>query len=208
MSADTNGPGLRPEVPPACREYLRARLDGVQGRSLEHGEVCESCRAHTTAALVLAEAMRRRPLGPSELGSAALLEGVFDRVLRLVEAGPVAAELVRLMPTPPAAEVAETPPLLLESPLAGVLSVAPPRQSASAWTAMRDSILAGASVEQRRLVTFRLRWMLTAFGVASAAVAITLALMDGMRHGASISFMDLKSMPSVEFAIVRHGALR
>lgn len=207
MNNNDLGDALRPRVPAACRAWLESASDGPAERVGDHLDGCSSCREHFAAARVLGSLIATRPVAPTELLSRATLEGVFDRAIAAMEATSLASALPEAMQVASPTAVADTPPGLLASSLAQALSVGPPRQSFLTWTTMRESILAGAVAGGRRHGA-PVRRVVAALVVAAASVAISLMMIRGNRAEPSISFIDLDSMPTVEFAIVRHGVVR
>lgn len=204
-----------------CRTFLRealgsrAPLDAMQK---VHVDACRFCSDRLAARDRLAMAIRQRPSLPVD--PANLLAGVYARVVEQAEAAPLGRILDVAMPVPPMPAVTAEggsgedrvgwPVGLLESPMQGLARQRPQQPSDSTWSRVRGAILARVTpVAEPRL---RRRW---ALGFASAAaLTIVLVLTSREPHEIpTIVFRDLDSrqlasIPSVDFAVVRHGATR
>lgn len=209
-----------------CRTFLREVLGGrapLDATQKAHADACRFCSDRLAARDRLALALRQRPSLP--IDPATLLAGVHARAVEQAEAAPLgrildAAMLVPPMPTAgPAVDKSGVessdyrpgwPVELLESRLQGLARQRPQRPSDITWSKVRGAILARVTpVAQPRL---RRRWVL---GFASAA-ALTCVFVFASRESheiPTIVFRDLDSrqlasIPSVDFAVVRHGATR
>lgn len=190
--------GLRGPVSAACRSYLRGDV-GSDG----HAAQCAACTARDAFRARIAAHLRRRPPLPAA-SAAALLPGVYERVVDAAEAGSLGQQVAAAMPVA-GSSAAAWPDPLLRSGVAERALVAPQAPSPSAWALVQASIrssIAAGSVRTRR------RWWIGLTGVAAAAIVAGVLSTDQRPSAPQIVFADLDRMPAVEFAVARYGALR
>lgn len=204
----------RPGLPKACRDFLREALAdpaSVDVTRRAHAGECVFCAARLAARSALAKALSRRPSPPSELAtelaSKALLESVYSRVVEQAESGPL-ANLLACKPQPPASEEEMGwPESLLQTDLGRQAIVPPARPVPDAvWSGVRTSILVALVAHTAR--SARRHWAIGIAGAAAAAILFSLLVSEGTHPPPEIVFKDLDTMPAVDFAILRHGAIR
>jgi hypothetical protein len=219
MNAERKGPDdpRPPRVAPACRPFVRAALAGdhLLGRGAApdegtraHLASCPDCRERAAARDRLADLLRQRPELPTNAlagaGRDPLLEAVHERVIdRAAESA--LGRMLGAAPVEALADGAAWPEGLVASDLVRRAMTPPEPASALAWSRVRESILVGvASRSMRRL---RRRW---AVGLAAAVLlaAAGLLLGRGSEEAPTIVFRDIGTMPGVDFAVVRYGAVR
>jgi hypothetical protein len=196
---DRRDRGLRPFLSQACRAFLRAGADDAAAAA--HQEVCADCRLRMAGRASLQAALRVRPPVPVELASAAFRDSIFERIIEQAEVGPLGAALERAMPISRVPDL--SPPTELGGEqLARNLFRQPAPPSSEAWASARRAILAETGVGSGR------RWWLGVGGIAAAAIICGLLLSDGTSEEPAIVFTDVSTMPSVDFAVLRHGLPR
>ena len=198
---DRRGTGLRPFVPQACRAFLRAGPEDAAMAA--HPETCADCRLRMAGRASLQAALRVRPPVPVELASATLRDSIFERIVEQAEGGSLGTALEQAMPLSRSAVPDLSPPTAFGGEqLARQLFRQPSPPSSEAWASARRAILAEAGVGSGR------RWWLGAGGIAAAAIICGLLLSDGTSEEPAIVFTDVSTMPSVDFAVLRHGLPR
>jgi hypothetical protein len=200
-------------LPLACRSFLREAL-AVDGRlpvDLDaHRQACHACAARFAARARIATALSRRPQWPS-IPTATLLEGIFERIAEQSEQSPFGRSLATAM------QASEAPARDWPSPIPEVALVEemaatpPPAPSVEAWARVRRGILAHVSAWS----LLRRRQRLLVGGIAAIAIVMCLMFVRSRPVPAApeIVFADLQStdlaaLPSVEFAVLRYGAVR
>lgn len=162
---------------------------------------CLDCRDGRAMRAAVALALSVRSELPQEARSGTFLEGVYERALAVGEASVSGSRLVTALveTPPPARELAHDPQVQAALALAHV-----PTPTPSQWGAMRDSLLAGAQPVAGIRIRYRnLGWL----GVAASVLAY-FAFSETRVDIPQIVFVDLDARPSIEFSIVRGGAIR
>ena len=198
---DRRSTGLRPFVSQACRAFLRAGAEDAA--TAAHQDTCADCRLRMAGRASLQAALRVRPPVPTELESASFRDSIFERIVEGAESGPLGSALERAMPLARSSVPDLSPPTEFGSEeLARQLLKQPAPPSSEAWASARRAILAEAGVGSGR------RWWLGVGGIAAAAIICGLLLSDGTSEEPTIVFTDVSTMPSVDFAVLRHGLPR
>ncbi|HEX5054642.1 MAG TPA: hypothetical protein VFZ65_22900 [Planctomycetota bacterium] len=200
----------RPGLSAECRTFLRevaipeSSLDAAAQR---HVVSCAFCAARAEARRRLGSMIAQRPPLPDCLDASTWLERVHDRVVEEAERTMLGRALATAIPAP-LADDAGWPEPLLESEV-GRRAMVPPPGSPAVWAPIRDSILAEV-VRPAPAMGLRAssRWMLGAAAAVLVATVCVVAVSRRPTEVREIAFTDLDTMPHVEFAVVRHGALR
>jgi hypothetical protein len=217
MAAGNQEPEGTFRVRRECRTLLRELLTGSgDAAAREHAERCGDCAARLAARDRLASALRQRPQLPDEVqralssGRDLLRELVHERAVENAQSSVLGRALAEAQPVP-APQVGDWHDGLLVSRTAQRTGERPASASPLQWARVRQSILdsvAEQGVVKRR--TARVRQGL-AFGVAAAAILGAVGLFLGQRpptNVPTIVFRDVDTMPGVDFAVVRYGAMR
>jgi hypothetical protein len=189
---------LTNSLPPACRDHA----EDVQGTAADphHLAACPSCAARAQLRHGLVAALRSRPRLPAELGAAAFLENIHERIVDAVE-----HESALVAPLGARASMPEEPMAVgpqLSPRLAAALANAP-TADATAWVAVQQSVMAG--IGQQRVHRMRLGVWVGLAGAAAVAFAAVLLIEPAPRNLPNIVFADLDVAPDGDFALIRRG---
>ena len=191
-------------LPAECRAFLDAAL-AARGIATDdaHARECEPCARRLALHRGLAARIATRPPAPRELASPAFLSGIHERVIEASEASALGERIGAGMAATPPAEGWPEP--LLSSAIAADAMSPPASQPAAVWARVRRTIL--DEVRAAPVSHWRKHLLVAAAGVA-ATLLVTSLLRDGTPASPTIVFTDLDAMPSVDFAVLRYGALR
>lgn len=209
-----------PRLTPECRAMLRgAGRDGVDRAIRDHADACAFCRDWLQRRAGLTELLAQPVKPPSELTSAAMLDGIRERIIEAGEESSLGRVLEEVLPQPAAPQTAQRAATgdagddwagpALDRELAAQLRRVPGR--APDWSEVRESVLgtAARSGGGRRVST---RIVAGAGGVAAAVILCALLLSEPDRRDMpEIVFTDVSSVSGVDFSpmrVLRTGGIR
>lgn len=201
-----------------CRKFLIEALGStaaIDAGQQAHLATCKFCAARVAAQAALAPMLRSKPrvTAGGLANNADLLAGVYARAVAQAEASPLGEMLSKTLPaTAGLVDVrpdAGWPEPLLDSDIARLASMSPPRKSRTEWSRVRGAILAQVAAGTAPRVR---RWVVAAVSAAAVTIGF-LVVSRGTHEVPTIVFRDLDSrdlaaLPLFDFAVVRHGAPR
>lgn len=208
-----------PHPSTSCLRFLReleshAAVRRSGGPLPQHAQACAGCARHLDFALFVAAPLRSRPAVPTELRSAAILEGIHERAASTMAASPFGHALASALRQVPAPLEMPWP---LQAPHAGEIDdlLREPGQRAPAWL-WRNA--RGVRVPARAVAAHRgsARRRMSVLAATIAVLAVLAVLgwqrgrSDGTKTDVQIVFVPLTEMPPVlhPAAVLRQGIPR
>lgn len=194
-------------------------VEGAGGAAAEHSAVCRSCAARLRAARRLAGLLRQPPSVPQRVREPGFLAGIHERVVAEFESAPlgsaVEAELSVISSAPRDAEIL-VPGVERRSMGAQIAAAAPALPVPGwLWARVRQRVMEERKAASRQALRGPYRVRKLALVVVTTAAAAVLALTLLPRHGTQIEpqivFVDVTTMPAVDFAplvALRNGGVR